>query len=249
MRNIALQLEYDGTELVGSQVQAAGRTVQGALERAWQQFTNEQIRWTFAGRTDAGVHAWGQVANAHTATRHDLPTIERALNALLPPDIAVRRTWNVPHDFHARFSATRRSYRYLLLLEPHRSATWRHRAWHLRDALHVDAMNAALELLLGEHDFAAFGSTPEGSTSRRCFAATCCTFEQDGLRLLQVDLEASAFLRHMVRAIVGTVVLIGQERRAVDDMARILASRDRAQAGPTAPPHGLYLMSVTYPHG
>lgn len=249
MRNIALQLEYDGTELVGSQVQAAGRTVQGELERAWQQLTNEQIRWTFAGRTDAGVHAWGQVANAHTATQHDLATIERALNALLPPDIAVRRAWDVPHDFHARFSATRRSYRYLLLLESQRSAIWRHRAWHLRPALQVDAMNAALELLLGEHDFAAFGSTPEGSTTRRCYVAACSTIEQDGLRLVRVDLEANAFLRHMVRAIVGTVVLIGQERREVDDMARILANRDRAQAGPTAPPHGLYLMSVTYPHG
>ncbi len=249
MRNIALQLEYDGTELVGSQVQAAGRTVQGELEQAWQQFTNEQIRWTFAGRTDAGVHAWGQVANAHTGIRHDLATIERALNALLPPDIAVRRAWEVPYNFHARFSARRRSYCYLLLLEPRRSAIWRHRAWHLRDALRVEAMNASLQVLLGEHDFAAFGSTAEGSTTRRCFVATCSTFEQDGLRFLRVDLEANAFLRHMVRAIVGTVVLIGQERRAPTDMARILAGRDRAQAGPTAPPHGLYLMSVTYPHG
>jgi tRNA pseudouridine38-40 synthase len=185
----------------------------------------------------------------HTATQHDLTTIERALNALLPPDIAVWKTWEVPHDFHARFSATRRSYRYLLLLEPRRSAVWRHRAWHLCNALQVDAMNAALQMLLGEHDFAAFGSTPEGSTTRRCFVASCCVIERDGLRLLQIDLEANAFLRHMVRAIVGTVVLIGQERRTVDDMVCILASRDRSQAGPTAPPHGLYLMSVTYPNG
>lgn len=249
LRNIALQLEYDGTNLVGSQVQAVGRTVQGELERAWHQFTGEQIRWTFAGRTDAGVHAWGQVANARTATNHDLATVERALNALLPDDVAVRRAWEVPHEFHARFSATRRAYQYLILVEPRRSALWRHRAWHVREALNQDAVHSALLMLVGEHDFAAFGSTAEGSTVRRCFVAECRAFEQDGLHLLAIELEATGFLRHMVRAIVGTVVLIGQARLAVEDMARILHSKNRAEAGPTAPPHGLYLMSVTYPEG
>jgi tRNA pseudouridine38-40 synthase len=247
MRNIALQLEYDGTNLVGSQLQNNGRTVQGELEAAWQRFTGEQLRWTFAGRTDAGVHAWGQVANARTETRHDLATIQRALNALLPDDIAVRAVCVVPDTFHARFSALRRAYRYLLLLEPYRSPIWRHRAWLLPQPLDVEVMTEALKALLGEHDFAAFGSTPEGVTIRRCYVATCRSVEQDGLRFLAVDLEANGFLRHMVRTIVSTVVLIGQGRYAVEDMARILASRDRAQAGPTAPPHGLYLMSVTYP--
>ncbi len=249
LRNIALQLEYDGTNLVGSQVQNNGRTVQGELERAWHQFTGEQIRWTFAGRTDAGVHAWGQVANVRTAARHDLATVERALNALLPDDIAVRRVWHVADDFHARFSATRRAYQYLLLVEEHRSALWRHRAWHVRGTLNAANMHHALQVLLGEHDFAAFGSTAEGSTVRRCFVAECHGVEQNGMRMLAIDVQATGFLRHMVRALVGTVVLIGQARLAVEDMARILQSRDRAQAGPTAPPHGLYLMSVTYPQG
>jgi tRNA pseudouridine38-40 synthase len=249
MRNIAVQLEYDGTNLVGSQVQNNGRTVQGELETAWLRFTGEQVRWTFAGRTDAGVHAWGQVANVRTATGHNVLTIQRALNALLPSDVAVRRAWEVPSNFHARFSAVRRAYRYLLLLEPYRSPLWRQRAWLQPEALDVQAMVTALQALLGEHDFAAFGSTPEGATVRECFVAECRTFEQDNLCFLAIDLEANGFLRHMVRAIVGTLVLIGQRRYAVDDMARILHSGERAQAGPTAPPHGLYLMSVTYPEG
>jgi len=248
-RNIALQLEYDGTNLVGSQVQHNGRTVQGELERAWHQFTGEQLRWTFAGRTDAGVHAWGQVANVRTAASHDLATVERALNALLPDDIAVRRAWQVADDFHARFSATRRAYQYLIMIEPRRSALWRHRAWHVRDTLNAADMHAALQVLLGEHDFAAFGSSGEGSTVRRCFVAECRGFEQDGMGMLAIDVEATGFLRHMVRALVGTVVLVGQSRLAVEDIARILQKRDRAAAGPTAPPHGLYLMSVTYSQG
>jgi tRNA pseudouridine38-40 synthase len=247
LRNIAVQLAYDGTDLVGSQVQADGRTVQGELEAAWLKFTNERVRWTFAGRTDAGVHAWGQVANVRTGSQHNVATMQRALNALLPADVAVRSAWEVPYDFHARFSAVRRAYRYLLLLEPYRSPLWRHRAWHMREALNVDAMVEALLALLGEHDFAAFGSTPEGATVRDCFVAECHTFEQDGMHLVAIDLEANGFLRHMVRAIIGTLVLVGQGRYAINDMTRILDSRDRAQAGPTAPPHGLYLMSVTYP--
>jgi tRNA pseudouridine38-40 synthase len=247
MRNIALVLEYDGTHLVGSQFQANGRTVQGELEAAWHSLTGEQARWTFAGRTDAGVHALGQVANLRTATHLDLPTIQRALNALLPADIAVRRTWEAAQHFHARYSATRRSYRYLLLTERWRSPLLCQRAWHLAEPLEVRSMAQALKLLEGMHDFAAFGSTPQGPTVRECFVAECRTFEQNGLQILAVDLEASGFLRHMVRTIVGTLVLVGQGKQTVEDMERILKSRDRAQAGPTAPPHGLYLMSVTYP--
>lgn len=249
MRNVALQLEYDGTRLVGSQVQAQGRTVQGELEAAWYRLTGEQVRWTFAGRTDAGVHAQGQVANVRTATQHDLVTVQRALNALLPDDISVCRVWTVANEFHARFSATRRSYQYLVLNQPYRSALWRDWAWHVRDVLDVEAMHQALQVLVGEHDFAAFGSTPDGPTIRRCFVAECETTKQNGVQLVALNLEANAFLRHMVRAIVGTTLLVGQHRMAINDMARILQSRDRAQAGPTAPPHGLYLMSVTYPTG
>lgn len=246
-RNIALQLEYDGTALFGSQFQANGRTVQGELEAAWQRFTGETLRWNFAGRTDAGVHARGQVANARTTTQQPLATVQRALNALLPDDIGVRRAWDVPYEFHARYSATRRDYRYVLLLERWRSPLLRQRAVHIDGALDIEAMARAVRVLEGVHDFAAFGSTPDGPTVRECFKAECREQMEDGLRLIEIDLAASGFLRHMVRTIVGTLVLIGRGKLRSEQMTQILQSRDRAQAGPTAPPHGLYLMSVTYP--
>lgn len=247
MRNIALQLEYDGTRLVGSQFQTNGRTVQGELEAAWLRLTGEELRWNFAGRTDAGVHAQGQVANARTSTRHETATVQRALNALLPEDISVRQAWDVPYEFHARYSAIRRDYRYLLLLERWRSPLLRHQAVHIDDELDVAAMARAVQVLEGVHDFAAFGSTPDGPTVRECFLAECREYRHDGLRMIAIDLAASGFLRHMVRTIVGTLLLVGRAKLTAEDVAQILASRDRAQAGPTAPPHGLYLMSVTYP--
>lgn len=247
MRNIALQLEYDGTALVGSQFQVNGRTVQGELETAWHRFTGEALRWNFAGRTDAGVHAWGQVANARTTTEHSIETVQRALNALLPEDIAVRRVWEVPYAFHARYSATRRDYRYLLLVEPRRSALLRQRVVQIDQPLDVPAMARAVQVLKGVHDFAAFGSTPDGPTIRECFVAECSGIHEHGRQLVAIDLAATGFLRHMVRTVVGTLLLVGRGKLAEDAMARILESRDRAQAGPTAPAHGLYLMSVTYP--
>lgn len=247
VRNIALQLEYDGTSLFGSQFQASGRTVQGELEAAWQRFTGETIRWNFAGRTDAGVHARGQVANVRTTTPQPLETVQRALNALLPDDIGVRRVWEVPYAFHARYSAIRRDYRYLLLVERWRSPLWRHHAVHVDVPLDITAMGRAVRVLEGVHDFAAFGSTPDGPTVRECFQAECRELMENGVRLVAIDLAASGFLRHMVRTIVGTLLLIGRGKMAAEQMARILQSQDRAQAGPTAPPHGLYLMSVTYP--
>lgn len=247
MRNIALELEYDGTELVGSQFQTNGRTVQGELEAAWLRFTGEALRWNFAGRTDAGVHALGQVANTRTSTTQSVAVMQRAMNALLPHDISVQRAWEVAYDFHARYSAIRRDYRYLLMADTYRSPLLRHRAVHIDHAIDVAAMAQAVSVLEGVHDFAAFGSTPDGPTVRECFRAACTEIEQDGRRLIAIDLAASGFLRHMVRTIVGTLLLIGRGKLPVEQMAVILASRDRAQAGPTAPSHGLYLMSVTYP--
>lgn len=247
MRNIALVLEYDGTSLLGSQFQAQGRTVQGELEAAWHRFTGETLRWQFAGRTDTGVHALGQVANTRTETRHEIATIQRALNALLPHDIGVRRAWDVPYRFHARYSATRRAYRYLLFCDQWRSPLLRHQALHVEGQLNLAAMGEAAQALVGVHDFVALGSTPDGPTVRECFWATCGEVELFGRRLIAIDVAANGFLRHMVRTIVGTLLLIGQDRKPSSWMVEILSSRDRSQAGPTAPPHGLYLMSVTYP--
>ncbi len=167
MRNVALRIEYDGTDFVGSQWQNNGRSVQGALEAAWEQLTQEQRRINLAGRTDAGVHARGQVASLRTETHHDLATIQRGLNAILPEDVAVLEAWEVPIDFHARHSAIRRDYRYLIDNGRVGSPLIRRHAVHVPQPLDVAAIGEALGALLGRHDFAAFaGGQQEGSTVR-----------------------------------------------------------------------------------
>lgn len=247
MRNIALRIEYDGTDFVGSQWQNNGRSVQGELEGAWTQLTQEQRRANLAGRTDAGVHARGQVASIRTETQHDLATVQRGLNAILPEDVAVLDAWEVPHDFHARHSATRREYRYLIDNGRVASPLLRRHAVHVPQRLDVVAMNTALQVLLGTHDFAAFaGGQIEGSSTRTCYAVSCAPAELWGQALIAVDLAANAFLRHMVRNIIGTMLQVGEGKLDPAGFAAVLAGRNRRKAGRTAPAHGLYLMSVSY---
>ena len=248
MRNVALRIEYDGTDFVGSQWQNNGRSVQGELEGAWERLTQERRRINLAGRTDAGVHARGQVANVRTETRHDLATIRRALNAILPKDVAVLDAWEVAFDFHARHTAIRRDYCFLIDNGTVASPLLRRHALHRAGQLNVAAMHSALEVLLGTHDFAAFaGGAQEGPTVRNCYHASCQATELAGQALITIELAANAFLRHMVRNIVGTLLLVGEEKIGKADFAAVLAGRERRKAGRTAPAHGLYLMSVSYP--
>jgi tRNA pseudouridine38-40 synthase len=248
MRNIALRIEYDGTDFVGSQWQNNGRTVQGELEGAWEQLTQARRRVNMAGRTDAGVHARGQVANVRTETELDLATIQRGLNAILPEDVGVQSAWEVPYDFHARHTAIRRDYRYLIDNGPSAAPLLRRHTASITRRLDVAAMHQALEVLLGTHDFAAFAGGPqEGSTIRTCYMASCLLAEVWGQPLIAIDLAANAFLRHMVRNIVGTLLLVGEGKLNAASFAAVLAGRDRRKAGRTAPAHGLYLMSVSYP--
>jgi tRNA pseudouridine38-40 synthase len=249
MRNIALRIAYDGTDFVGSQWQNNGRSVQGELEGAWEQLTQERRRINLAGRTDAGVHAHGQVASVRTETRHDLATIQRGLNAIVPQDIAVVAAWEVPYEFHARHSAIRRDYRYLIDNDRAGSPLLRQRAVHVPQHLDEAAMRAALKKLLGTHDFAAFAGAgqTEGSTIRTCYTAECAAHRLWEQSLIIIDLAANAFLRHMVRNIVGTLLLVGEGKIDAEDFAAVFAGRDRRRAGRTAPAHGLYLMSVSYP--
>jgi tRNA pseudouridine38-40 synthase len=248
MRNIALRIEYDGTDFVGSQWQNNGRSVQGEIEGAWERLTQERRRVNMAGRTDSGVHARGQVANVRAETNLDLATIRRGLNAILPKDVGVLDAWEAPYEFHARHSAIRRDYRFVIDNGLVASPLLRRQAIHSSRPLNVVAMRAALETLLGTHDFAAFaGGQQERSTIRTCYLASCQTIELWGQPLLAVDLAANAFLRHMVRNIVGTLLLVGEGRLNKEGFAAILAGRDRRKAGRTAPAHGLYLMSVSYP--
>lgn len=248
MRNIALRIEYDGTDFVGSQWQNNGRSVQGALEAAWEHLTGERQRVALAGRTDAGVHARGQVANVQTATRHDIATIRRGLNGNLPEDVAALEACEVSPGFHARHTAVRREYRYVIDNAPQPAPLLRRHAAHVGRALDAGAMDRALAEIVGTHDFAPFSDGPqEGSTVRTCYEAHCARTELWGEPVVTVDIAANAFLRHMVRNIVGTLMLVGGGRLGIDGLATMLADSGRRRPRALAPAHGLYLMSVRYP--
>jgi tRNA pseudouridine38-40 synthase len=258
VRHIRLVVEYDGTALCGWQRQTNGPTVQGHLEAALGTLLAHEVAVVGASRTDAGVHASGQVASFRTERPIPLHGIRRGLNSLLPPAIAIADAAEVPDDFHARFSATGKHYRYLVLTRSERSPRWRERAWHCPGALDLAAMRQAAAALIGEHDFAAFraaGCTAK-RTVRRIDGIAISGGEVEDPWLIAFDVRGNAFLRNMVRIVVGTLVEVGAGRRPIEQVAEILASRDRTRAGITAPPQGLELVSVRYdgrkmgpPHG
>jgi tRNA pseudouridine38-40 synthase len=224
-RNLKAVIEYDGTEYAGFQRQTDLPTIQGELERALSEVTQEKSRVVGAGRTDAGVHAQGQVINFLTGWKRSVEELHRAFNALLSPHIAVKELSVVPSDFHARFSAVTREYRYTILNQ------------ELRSPLR------GLGYLVGAHDFASFGSPTQGeSTVRDVLRASCVREGPD----IYVDMEANAFLRHMVRSIVGTLLLVGRGIMSPADVKGVLEAMDRSQAGPPVPGHGLCLVRVNY---
>ncbi|MGE0549420.1 MAG: tRNA pseudouridine(38-40) synthase TruA [Kofleriaceae bacterium] len=245
MRQIRLVVEYDGSALCGWQRQANAPTVQQHLEEAASKLFDHEIKILGASRTDAGVHARGQVACLRTEKQIPLHGIRRGLNSLLPETIAIRSAEDVPDEFHPRFSATGKHYRYTLFTRADRSPRWRDRAWHHPDPLEVEAMRSAASALVGEHDFSAFraaGCTAR-TTTRYIERIELTPGEPD---ILLVDVHGNAFLRNMVRIIVGTLTEVGTGSRSAGQLAEILASKDRTQAGITAPPQGLELMHVRY---
>jgi tRNA pseudouridine38-40 synthase len=243
--NFRLVLEYDGTDFAGWQAQRADeRTVQDVLGAAFERVTGRRCVPTGAGRTDAGVHAEGQVASVRADTRLDAPTLARALNAVLPRDVAVRDAGVVPDAFHARRDARSKRYEYRLWVATARSPLRERRALWVPVALDVAAMRAAAGSLLGTHDFASFQAA--GSSVRstvRCL--TRIEIEGEGGEL-RCAFEGPGFLRHMVRNVVGTLLEVGRRRRSADSLPALLAARDRSLAGPTAPAHGLTLVWVRY---
>jgi tRNA pseudouridine38-40 synthase len=254
-RRVRAILAYDGTSYSGFQRQANAPTVQAALEEAIGEVTGEESGVIGAGRTDAGVHAVGQVVAFDTSwivgeggseareTGRAPGDLQRALNAVLPKDIAIRELRLAASGFHPRYDARSRSYRYSVYNAPVRDPLSRWYALHVRGAIETEAMQEAALLLVGEHDFAAFGRpTQGGSTVRRVIEAGWLG-EPPRLRF---GIEANAFLFRMVRSIVGTLLEVGRGRARVDDVRGILASGDRGQAGATAPAHGLCLMEVKY---
>ena len=244
MARIALGLSYDGTEFVGWQAQPSGRSIEVALAAAVAQVANEPVTVHGAGRTDAGVHAEGQVASARVTFAHDTATVVRAANALLPPEIRVLAVEDAAPAFHARFGARARSYRYQIANTPVLSPFVRAYAWHVPEPLDAEAMREGAAALVGTHDFAVFQSkgSDVATTVRTLTRST--VVERGGL--LAYEVEGTGFLRHMVRAIVGTLVDVGRGWRPISDVPTLLAGGTRAQAGATAPAHGLTFVKVEY---
>lgn len=245
MRNIAITLEYDGTDFVGWQIQPNGRSIQEAIEKALATLLGEPVRVTASGRTDAGVHAKAQVATFRTGHRIPLRGLVLGMNSILPADVSVAEAREVDPDFDARRSASGKRYVYRISNRPTRSALRRRSHWEVFSPLDLRAMREAAALLLGTHDFAAFRAAD-------CNAATTVrqlrrleVVEGDDREVLVIA-EATAFLKHMVRNLVGTLVEVGQGKRDASSMTELLRSRNRTLAGRTAPPQGLILDEVFY---
>lgn len=239
-----LIVEYDGTGYHGWQLQPNGRTVQAALEDALAMLFREPVRVQASGRTDAGVHAAGQVVAFTSATLRDRRVIRSALNALTPRDVSIREVAEVADDFDPRRHAHSRVYEYRIWTQPWPSAFWHRYSWHIARSLDIRAMRRAATALSGKHDFSAFRAADcNAETPVRNVIHSGVT-EAENMIVYRV--QASAFLKHMVRAIVGTLVQVGSGDLPADAMVGILASRDRGRAGPTAPARGLTLVSVSY---
>ena len=244
MRYFKATVEYDGTDFVGFQWQENGRSVQAELEAAIAKRTGQTVRITGAGRTDSGVHALGQVVSFAAETEIPGERMALALNSALPPDLSVRRVEEVDAEFSARFSASSRLYAYLILNRGTPSALLRRYTAFCPEPLDAATMQIGADRLLGEQDFAAFAN--EREPGRTTFRDVMRCRVNSYRNLVIVRIEANAFLRGMVRTIAGTLMDIGSGKRTPESMGAILKSRDRRQAGPTAPPQGLYLIRVRY---
>ena len=242
MRTLRLLLEYDGTHFVGWQSQDRGRTVQDELVRALRVLTRASIRPIGSGRTAAGTHALGQVAHFQTASELPTERLMHGLNGLLPSDIAVRSIDEAPADFHARYGAKRKRYRYRIHLA--KPAINRLQVWTYYQSLSLQPMRDAARALVGMHGFGAFCKQDPVPDRLDCQIYDADWTEQGAEWVFEI--EANRFLRHMVRILVGTMVDIGRGARPAEDIAALLASGERADAGPTAPAHGLCLLWVAY---
>lgn len=267
MRYLKITVAYDGAAFCGWQWQPTVRTVQGELERAWREITGETVRVTAAGRTDSGVHAAGQVVGVETSAAIVPHKLVLALNYALPEDVVVRAVEPAPEGFHATRDAKRKRYRYLLLNDPRRPLLLRNYVWHVPTPLDAAAMHRCAQELVGTHDFASFQSvgSERESTVRTIDRLTVARggmsasepgdpdgqvspglFSPEADALVTIDVRGDGFLYNMVRAIAGTLVVIGRGRRGEGWLTEVLAARDRCAAGQTAPPQGLSLVEVDY---
>jgi len=245
MGRVALGIEYDGTAFSGWQIQPSDRTVQGCLTDAVSTVANETVKLTAAGRTDSGVHALQQVVHFESSAVRQERNWILGINAALPQDVNVIWAREVDDDFSARFSAIKRSYRYLILNRVSRSAIHSDRAWWYFQSLDLKAMQSAADLLVGHHDFSAFRAKEcQAHSPVKTVESIKVTRHGD---FIAVDVVAQSFLHHMVRNLVGVLVPIGEGKKPVSWAQFVLDSQDRALGGITAPPQGLYFVNVAYP--
>jgi tRNA pseudouridine38-40 synthase len=248
MRTFKLTLAYDGSNYSGWQTQPGRTTLQATLERSLEKVTGEAIRVTASGRTDAGVHALGQVVSFRSAIHLETDVLLKALNAELPFDMAVLSVVEAGEDFHATGSALKKRYRYVLHDGPIRDVFQLRYQWHVRSRLDDQAMHRAAQFLLGTHDFGSFEThgSPRESSIRTIFDIQARRGQGTECDHVRVEVEADGFLYNMVRTIVGTLVEVGRGRRGEASLAEVLAARDRKAAGQTAPAQGLFLVHVQY---
>lgn len=247
-RNFKLVLEYDGSNYHGWQRQKGVLTLQEVVESKLGIMLGHPVTVRASGRTDAGVHALGQVINFYAKTRLGPQDFQRGLNGLLPPDIVVRHAEEVPDSFHASYSAVSKIYEYRILNRPLPSALERLYAWHVPKPLDLESIRQCLPVLLGEHDFSAFMAAGSSVTNPVRVMLEVQAWRPDPDHLY-FRFQATGFLRHMVRNLVGTLVQAGRGAMTPRDLAAVLESRDRSRAGITAPAHGLYLVCVFYGRG
>jgi len=245
VRNIKLTIEYDGGAYHGWQIQPGLRTIQGVMREQIAQITQKKVNLIGAGRTDAGVHVLAQVASFKTESTIDLPSLQRGLNSLLPPDIVVKGLEEVAEEFHARFSARSKVYEYHILNQPYPSAILRDYAWFIPHELALPSMRRCGKLLIGSHDFSSFRAS--GDESRHSIREVISLeIERREGNLIVIAIEANAFLRGMVRSIVGTLVAVGRGKTSFSEFKEIFGAHDRRRGGMTAPAHGLFLVEVKY---
>lgn len=244
-KNFRITIEYDGSDYFGWQKQKSQRTIQGELEKALGVILNQKITISGSGRTDTGVHAFGQVANFTAYTSFLPQKLQRSFNRYVKQPIVIKDCWIVNNDFHSQFNAVSKTYHYYVLNQYDPVAVNRQYLWHIRNPLDGHRMNECCRELIGVFDFKSFENTgsPRSSTVREVFSAAVAPMK--GNRLV-FQICASGFLKYMVRNLMGTLVMAGHRKITREDFIEILQAKDRTKAGPTAPPNGLFLHHVNY---